>query len=201
MTRGRRKKPAELAAKQGNPGRRSSRALAAALAGTVPTALPSDSAPPPPRGISEAAAEIWREYAPDLIDRGVYKASDRGALKRLCQYQADWDALNEALMDGRCKGGMKLTETHNRDYYGKVTKVRAEAAKRDDLERRIRDLETHFGMTPSSRASILSRLAEVRDPRAPLANRPAPGSSTDAPGQAPPASPVGLLMSRPAKMN
>lgn len=201
MTRGRLKKPAELAAKQGNPGRRSTRSLSAALAGTVAPAAQSDAAPPPPRGISEAAAEIWREYAPDLIARGVYKASDRGALKRLCQYQADWDALNEALMDGRCKGGMKLTETHDREYYGKVTKVRAEAIKRDDLERRIRDLETHFGMTPSSRASVLSRLAEVRDPRAPLASRPASAASNDAPTQTPPASPVGLLMARPAKMN
>lgn len=197
MRPGPKRKPAEKALRQGNPGKRKRKDLEAAAA-PAPAATVPTIAPPP--GLLPGIAAVWRTYTQTPIGQLVVKAGDVFALERLCTYWYEWRELSKALQDSRTRTGLRLTEKVKRERYGTVSKVRPEALLRTQIEKDIRALEAKFGADPSSRAAVMQHLAEARDATKPAMSG-APGSAprddTTPDGvPPPPSSPIGALGAR-----
>jgi len=203
MRRGPPRKPAEKDLKLGNPSKRNKKALAAA-AGTDAAAEPPPPGIEPPGYLPDQVKAIWRGYVTTAVGQRILKSGDLFALERLCTYWAEWRELSRSLQDRRTKSGFRLIETVERERYGSVTKLRAEAAYRLQLEQAIRQLEAQFGATPSARASVLADLANANDAPPTLPKVPGTGSANEKSASGvppPPSSPIGTLGSGRQKLN
>jgi len=203
--RGPRRKPAEIEAKQGNPGKRAKRVVEAALAAEK-AASGASVAPPvaeevivPPADLDPLAAPFWREASRWLMLTGRLKGVESYSLARYCEYYAVWRAARESLRDKRTRSGIRTTYT-TKSAHGTMQRQRPEWRTMLDCEREMRQLGDRFGLTPAARASLLSRLAEVRDPDGPKPNgTEATGAAAAVARSQPPApgtSPIGMLGGR-----
>lgn len=220
--RGPKKKPAEIAAKQGNPGKQkrhrpafgSGRALldASARATTAPSAPETD--PPaitPPADLDPLALPLWTEAVRWLSAVDMLKQTDLGALARYCEYYVLWRAARTALSDTRAKSGLRITYT-TRSKHGNMERLRPQWRAMMDCEQQLRQLEDRFGLSPSMRTQLAVRMASASDPTKPAMSRrlgqpagsEAPPPSTTAPDGRPlppaPASPIGHL-GKPRNLN
>lgn len=211
MARGRRQNSAELHLKLGNPSKRNRKALERAAA--ADDALPAMDAqgeargdPPilpaglqPPAWLDDTARRAWFAIVP-LIAPSL-KASDANVVARYCDVFSRWLAAREELRDGRTKGGMRMTYRSKTRDGGSREYIRPHYRILKDSEAEMRALEAVLPLTPSSRAGILGKLAEIQDPvRPPVPSRAAGVASADAGGTAPPrppASPIGILAGKP----
>ncbi len=197
MPGGRPKKPADVQLKKGNPGKRKLAGLkAAAQALTVEDCRPQDgrttetSRPliePPAYLTTSAERRIWDAVTPYLVARGVLKSTDTFVLARWCSNAALWLEMRSALRDERTKSGIRLIETHRRKT-GTVTRIRHEFTIQRMLATDMRADEAALGLSPSSRASLATRLANLSD-------RPIPIGEQGEPSNQPP-NPIGLLASK-----
>ncbi|MEQ1694426.1 MAG: P27 family phage terminase small subunit, partial [Hyphomicrobiaceae bacterium] len=190
--RGPTRKPAEKDLKLGNPSKRNRRALEAAAAPSQADTTHTDAAPShaiiaAPSYLTPGVREVWDAYIATAIGQSIVKSGDLPALERYCTYVWEWRIHTAALHDKRRKSGLRTTETVKRERYGEVTKVRVEFQLRAQLEDKIRALEIQFGATPSARAAVMGKLAEIRDAsRPPMAQAPGASKATPATHSAPP---------------
>lgn len=183
--------------KKGNPGHRSRAGLEAAAADLSSSTTAHHAMPTPPLTLTERELEIWRRLVDLLTARMTLKSSDHMTLARYCRYAAMWSHSSEDLADRRTKSGMRLTykTPAGREYVRPGYRVMI------DAEAKLLAIEREFGLTPSSRASVVARLADVRDDAKPpiassVASQARQAMSGEAgPDQAPP-SPIGMLASR-----
>jgi P27 family predicted phage terminase small subunit len=180
--KGRKAKPAEVKAAQGNPGRR-----------------PIHHAPDlpglslqPPKDLPAAARRIWEALAPELSRLKLLRATDLGAFARYCEHLARWAELTKAL---RKSGETYVTQS----AHGTMRRIDPNFMVRDRIEGRLHELEDRFGLTPMARQQLLQKLAIAPLPQTPAGNdlfgTQPEGEAPDAP-PAPatlPPSPVGLL--------
>lgn len=196
MARGPRRKPADIEKKQGNPGRRSKKARAAIAA--IADEAPADISQPP-ADLDEIARPYWASAAAYLSDRGLLKGVEPDTLARYCEYYAMWRAMRSELRDGRRKSGLRLIYETNTKH-GTMQRLRPQFRAMMECERELRNISDRFGLTPSTRAALMTRLAEARDPKSPPMAR-APGAATsqatngadDRALPPAPASPIGTL--------
>lgn len=179
MARGPRKKPAELALRQGNPGRRSRKGLEAAAA--IASGSTSDHADfPPPPDLDEAAIPFWRQSVAWLTSQNMLKGVEPHALARYCEYYAMWRNARSAMSDRRARSGIRATY-ETKTQHGTMRRVRPEWKIMMDCERELKQLGDRFGFTPAARASLFQRLAEARDTGKPLDGRRQAPAKSDGP--------------------
>lgn len=161
MARGPRKKAAELALRQGNPGRRSRSGLEAA-AGIGSAKLASTSDFPAPPDLDPAAVPYWHQSVAWLTSQNMLKGVEPHALARYCEYYAMWRSARAAMADRRTSTGIRPTY-ETKTQHGTMRRVRPEWKIMMDCERELKQLGDRFGFTPAARASLFTRLAETRD--------------------------------------
>lgn len=181
MARGRKAEPAAVKEAKGNPGRRRI-ASAASDARDRATAAPAE--------LADAARKVWDRLAPELSRLKFLRETDRNAFARYCEHLARWWDLTRALRD---EGEVYLAKSeHNPEG---LWRVNAKFLVRERIEKRLEPLEDRFGLSPMARQQILQRLAGMTIGPAPAGDMFAEGQPkpAEAPPQARPASPVGLL--------
>ena len=190
MGRGRPKRiTADMALRRGNPGYRIVRTLRAAAEMAGPEEVDPIEAP---EHLPPEVREIWRVYSSTPVGQSILRTSDRFALERLCTYVFEWAVLTRSLSDAR--GRLRLVERGMLAGYGMVAKIGAYVRMRAQIEASIRSLETAFGFTPASRASVLERLCNVlHDPSAPRRAFRETENMDDKGRQPMPSSPIGVI--------
>jgi P27 family predicted phage terminase small subunit len=169
MPRGPVKRPTSLETKLGNPGRRKRAQKPSSDSRNVPQAAEAE-APvaeqdiSPPDWLTDNGRKVWSVVAPDLALRQVLKASDVLSLARYCDFFALWLELRNGLL-GRRKT-MKVTYTAFTQH-GSRKLVEPNFRAMREVGRELRDFEDRFGLNPSMRTSLMSRIAEARDPQKP----------------------------------
>ena len=183
MPRGRPAKPVEMHLHLGNPSKRNRKGLLAAAKDADPPAVSADEVPAPPFALSLAEAEMWRRLFRLLSSRRTVKATDHEALARYVRYAAVWADASAGFTDKRMKSGKRLTyrTAGGREYIRAGWRLMIEA------EARMLALEREFGLTPSSRAAVVARMAETADPV-----RPPLSAAKEHAGQAKPAPPLAI---------
>lgn len=176
--RGPKPKPAEVAEKQGNPGRRPivkprERSATPVIAGQAPDWL------------DEMGLHVWQTYMPRLKGMGYVKDTDMAAFARLCDHTSRWLRLRTKVNE---RGESYTTESR----HGKMERMNPDFVAMLRIEGQMTALEDRFGLTPSARQQILARITEPAD--IPL------NISGDGEGQAH-GSPIGMLAPRPRDLN
>lgn len=188
--------PAEKAIKLGNPGKRPRKSLAAAARPDQP-APPEINAPPCPLTLGPAGRLIWAALFDYLDRRQQLKYGDHHALARLCKMYEEQDLLYAACRNRR--GAFSPTYRTKTTTGATKIVVRPEYRLANEMKPAILALEREFGLTPSSRAAVVQKLAEARDPERPqttpgaAARRPDAAAQPDAP---PPLAVGGLAPAR-----
>ncbi len=129
-------------------------------AGTRPgEPRPEPAAPPRPEGLPPAAAAVWDEILPPLGAAGLLARVDGRTLARYCDLVTVWDDLLDFLR----KSGHAHPVKNAR---GEVVGVRPYPQLRLALQvsEHLLRLETHFGMTPASRARLASEASAPTEP-------------------------------------
>lgn len=199
------KKPAELEAKQGFPGRRKRKtkriiqAKQVAAAEDAPAAAPIVLAdvPPAPDWLDDYGKAVWVIVVSDVVRRNVAKPSDYPELARYCDHSSTWRKLRDETRTP--KGRLRVVYTTTTATGGK-RKLRNPAFDAMlQLEIRLKDYEDRFGLNPQSRTALMTRLANTNDPDKP----PLDPAGNTASGQQPaqPGSPLGLLNTTRARAN
>jgi len=172
-------KPAEVAAKQGNPGHRTIvKTPDADAASSDPTMQPSPPASnaAAPEWLDEMGHKVWQLYMPRLKGMGYVKDTDMLAFARLCDHTARWLRLRD-----KVDAVGESYETESR--HGKMQRINPDFAAMLRIEEKMVQLEDRFGLTPSSRQQILARFTEptvlplVLTAPAETATQPAPAGS------------------------
>lgn len=179
MTRGRKPKPDEMKARQGNPGKRPlasetapaepemESAMEAALRGTDEFLADRDAGllPPPevfakvPECLSEGAVFFWREYTAHLRHLGWVKITDMQSLLRLCEWSAEWWRACKYVAE---HGAWYETTGTNGQLKHALHPAFHDMKRTEDS---IEDLEDRLGLNPAARQSITSKLAAGAAPR------------------------------------
>lgn len=201
MSRGPKRQPAEVALRKGNPGKRKRTALEAAAGGAEPLRDAQPSIPNPPSQLTKRGRHHWREVVAHLVARMQLRDGDLRALARYCNYLSDIEACRSALMT---KGGEpRLTYRTTSTSGATIFKPRPELQIMKELETKVISIEREYGLTPSSRATVSTKLLEASSSGKPVpAARAAPApQDTASPSAKPdippaPASPIGLLSGR-----
>jgi P27 family predicted phage terminase small subunit len=177
---GRPRKPDQIKAAQGNPGRRR-------LVDRDPPPETSRKIAIPPQLGPEAIA-VWRRLAPELQLVNLMRATDVEPFARYCQLVVEYWKLS-AEIDGQ--GHRYETESK----HGKLWRMNPTFAARNLIARRLEALESGFGLTPRARQEIMARLA-ASPPGLPF-DTPAETRSNRIGTPEPPApSPIGILGTR-----
>ncbi len=182
--RGRKPKPAELKALQGNPGKRAQPAPPAEP-DPEPPAQPPETASTAPKHLSDAAARVWATLAPHLTRLKFLRVTDQEAFARYCEHIARYWHLTRALAT---TGETYETETK----HGRMRRINPEFLVRDRIERQLESLEDRFGMSPRARQQILQQMAAAT-PALPFGDP--PGREAEHAPEPPSPSPVGVLNS------
>ena len=182
--RGPRRKPKELEAIQGNPGRRGKNRKPPALVPVDPVATeregPSLVAP---SWLSVDQRAIWKQVAPSVQRRSLLQPPDAVAFGRYCQWLARYVRLEAAT---RKADVVKTTTSKHVDMDRLDKSFQALLM----IDKRCEAYEDRFGMNPRERLAILAKLAGDSPMRVKEA---AADRGADSAGAAPVASPVGIL--------
>lgn len=147
---GRKRKPAEMHALHGDPGKRK---RDKAVSSGVKIEIPKMPAWLPPK-----AKTAWRELAPLLFERGVITRGDRVALEALVDaYSIYRDARR--VME---KEGMTY-ECRTKDG-GTMVRKRGEVSIAFEAQKRLQSLLSEFGLTPAARSKVDVLQAAAEDP-------------------------------------
>lgn len=200
MARGVRK-PAEIEAAQGYPGRRKTktdRVIKASVEDveSAPPAIKNDDAAAtselelePPAFLNDDAAEIWRTGVADLAIRAVIKKSEHATFARYCEYFAMWIRLRREI-------GKRATYTTT-SAHGTMRRTKPEFKALLDVEGVLRQLEDRFGLNPSFRTALNVKLANLPDKPKPVAGK----GGHAAPQKTGSRSPIGILGVNAAQQN
>ena len=99
-----------------------------------------EQSPRMPSRLSPAAKAHWRRLAPILTEMGLLHPADQTALGRLCSLLANYDSLQQSLLEGG----------HTREDGVRRPESRACAQVADAIAK----LEAQFGLTPASRQRL-----------------------------------------------
>lgn len=150
--RGPPKKPTELKVVQGNPGRVKNLGVNEPKPKKVQGARP-------PKWMSPAARRVWREMAPRLELLGLLTVLDVNMLARYCDVFVKW-ALERDFLDKHGSTYQVFYEPTEEDLaLGveprlKYTAQYPAANLYHQFGKELTRLETQFGMSPASRASV-----------------------------------------------
>jgi P27 family predicted phage terminase small subunit len=108
----------------------------------------------PPRGIGARAAKVWRQYAPDLVDKHVLTTWDVALFESFCHAVADYHEL-------RAKRRAHARDEYQHDAFtgigsqGQLVRSPYWSAEQDALDRMMK-LSTRFGLSPADRAGLVA---------------------------------------------
>jgi P27 family predicted phage terminase small subunit len=153
--RGRRPKPDEVHALNGNPGKRKRQKqnLAAAPAGNADVFQP-------PAWLDAIAKAQWRMEAPTLQRVNLMRETDRTAFATYCAAFSRYRVAQAVVK----KSGMTYTTVTK---HGSMERIRPEVKILQDAEKTMRAFMVEFGTTPSSRTRINSQKAHADQPLLP----------------------------------
>lgn len=103
---------------------------------------------------AEAAAE-WRRLAPDLLQAGVLKNTDRVMFEAYCRVYSQWRRLQNSLDNPK----VGLVTKSGRNY----RQQSAEATLANKLLEKMSSIAAEFGFTPSSRTRVTGGEEAVPD--------------------------------------
>jgi P27 family predicted phage terminase small subunit len=99
----------------------------------------------PPRGLGAAAAKVWRELAPDMVDKHVLTAWDVHLFEAFCRTVAHYRALEAKVRkDGHTAVGSQEQPVKS-PYW----------AARNDALKQMLSLAARFGLSPADRAGLV----------------------------------------------
>lgn len=111
--------------------------------------LPSEAKVVMPDGMTDGAQEVWREIAPDLIDKGCLTKWDVYAFEALCEAIANFRECRDLHQSWNDGTGRFIA----RGGGGGVIKSPYHQMMRDHVET-IAKLGSRFGFTPGDRANL-----------------------------------------------
>lgn len=149
------KRPVELTNLLNNPGKRP---VDPGVQGAKMRALP-----PAPNYLSEKGKLGWYSLGRALVDMNVLDQSDTAALCILCELWATWEQVKKEIERG---GRYQSVTTKSGDVMERMRPCVADMA---DIERRLLQYLSHFGLTPSTRSKIKVTGGDVPDPNDPEA--------------------------------
>jgi len=189
---GRPKTPPELQKAKGYPGRRKAATDAMIDITDVEPIAPSN-VRKPPASLDKVGRDKWIELSDLLTRMMLIKATDYDTLHMYC---AAWSDLIKIRRDLKRRWVVKTVSAHvNMDRRNPL------AAEHEKKRREVSELARDLGLTPATRLSMQTRLADVTNPKkGRYAGRAAAQPATGA-GQQPqkPASPIGILKSNPGQ--
>ena len=101
----------------------------------------------PPRGLGAAPAKVWRELAPDLVDKGCLTSWDLPLFEAWCRSVAHYRALEAKIR--KEEDGYTGTGSHEQPV-----KLLYWAARNDALKQML-SLAARFGLSPADRAGLV----------------------------------------------
>ncbi|BDB42836.1 MULTISPECIES: phage terminase small subunit P27 family [Mycobacterium] len=99
----------------------------------------------PPRGLGAAAAKVWRELAPDLVDKQVLAVWDLTLFEAFCRTVAHYRALEAKVRQDGYTGAGSQGQPIKSVYW----------AARNDALKQLMALAARFGLTPADRAGLV----------------------------------------------
>jgi P27 family predicted phage terminase small subunit len=115
--------------------------------------VPSPGAIRPPAWLDGEALELWNEYAPDMIDKGVLTAWDVERFAHWC----DAVAMRRIAVRNMAEDGI-VVEAPVYDRNGKQTGTRSQRSHWvqvwKDADAVVGSIGARFGMTPAERAQL-----------------------------------------------
>jgi P27 family predicted phage terminase small subunit len=110
----------------------------------------------PPAHMTDVGKQTWFSWEPILRKMGVFKAPDYlVAMEVACELYADWLELRREI---RTSGRYYSTTNKAGDVMRRPHPASGQLA---DTERRLQGFLAEFGLTPSSRARLLSQHKEA----------------------------------------
>lgn len=106
----------------------------------------------PPRGLGARAAKVWRQLAPDLVDKHVLTIWDVPLFESFCIAKADYDEL-------RAKRRAHAKDEYQHDAFtgigstGQIVRSPYWSAQQDALKNMLA-LAARFGLSPADRAGL-----------------------------------------------
>ena len=100
-----------------------------------PTPAHLEATPPAPARLSEDAAKVWTDAAPEMVEAGLLTGLDLHAFERLCRTHALWS-----------RQARQLEEAD--EICARAVRTLAK------LDEALRHLEKNFGLTPADRVGL-----------------------------------------------
>lgn len=119
----------------------------------IPAATEGVNLKAPPRGIGAKAAAVWRQLAPDMVDKHVLTEWDVHLFEAFCVAVADYREL-------RAKRRQHSKDSYQHDPFtgvgsqGQLVKSPYWSAQNDVLKQMMA-LATRFGLSPADRAGLV----------------------------------------------
>jgi len=152
--RGPKPKPTALQLIRGNPGKRPIRKI---------PAKPRTAIPRPPAFISKVAKEEWRRVAKFLTDLGVLTPLDRATLAAYCQSYSRWVEAEQAIAEVAKKDPTTMGLTV-RTAHGSMKPSALVSISHTAMANMLK-FAAEFGMTPSSRATVMPDVDPSNSPK------------------------------------
>lgn len=159
---GRRKTPAEIAEKKGNPGRRPIEGSAADAAPDLPANDQSDlnldtllsHSGRVAKKIGQQAKRIHELLHDDLKQLKILKGTDENAFSRYCVYWAEWwHFTNQLHREG-------FTYKTDSEHVKGIKRPHPAFRFRKEIEQALREMEDRFGLSPAMRQRIQMQMAQ-----------------------------------------
>lgn len=101
----------------------------------------------PPAHLSERGLVVWKQTAPGLLNLGVLQVTDRDALVRYCELEAQWRELNRDVVEN---GTVEFIHTK----HGGFEKERPQHSQLLKVTAELNRLAAQFGLNPAMRARL-----------------------------------------------